>query len=83
MKTLLAYKLVSENVGNIDLATIKIGFIQSKTNRYYLIVPFFGILLVFYVIYILSRKTHYFALLMWFCFLCFSIINQAEFILDC
>lgn len=50
-----------ENVGNIDLATIKNWFIfNPKQPLLFNSAIFLGFFLVFYIIYILSRKTHYF-----------------------
>lgn len=50
-----------ENVGNIDLATIKNWFLfNPKQPLLFNSAIFLGFFLVFYVIYILSRKTHYF-----------------------
>ncbi|WP_084329622.1 MBOAT family O-acyltransferase [Flavobacterium sasangense] len=50
-----------ENVGNIDLATIKNWFLfNPKQPLLFNSAIFLGFFLVFYIIYILSRKTHYF-----------------------
>ena len=50
-----------ENVGNIDLATIKNWFLfNPKQPLLFNSAIFLGFFLVFYVIYILSRKTHTF-----------------------
>ena len=50
-----------ENVGNIDLATIENWFTYNpKQPLLFNSALFLGLFLIFYVIYILSRKTHYF-----------------------
>ena len=50
-----------ENVGNIDLATIENWFSYNpKQPLLFNSALFLGFFLIFYVIYILSRKTHYF-----------------------
>lgn len=50
-----------ENVGNIDLATIENWFSYNpKQPLLFNSALFLGLFLIFYVIYILSRKTHYF-----------------------
>ncbi len=50
-----------ENVGNIDLDTIKNWFLYNpKQPLLFNSAVFLGFFLIFYVIYILSRKTHYF-----------------------
>ncbi|CAM3878142.1 MBOAT family protein [Flavobacterium cucumis] len=50
-----------ENVGNIDLETIKNWFLfNPKQPLLFNSALFLGFFLIFYVIYILSRKTHYF-----------------------
>ena len=50
-----------ENVGNIDLETIKNWFLfNPKQPLLFNSALFLGLFLIFYVIYILSRKTHYF-----------------------
>lgn len=50
-----------ENVGNIDLATIENWFSYNpKQPLLFNSALFLGFFLVFYIIYILSRKTHYF-----------------------
>ena len=50
-----------ENVGNIDLTTIENWFSYNpKQPLLFNSALFLGFFLIFYVIYILSRKTHYF-----------------------
>ena len=50
-----------ENVGNIDLSTIENWFTYNpKQPLLFNSALFLGLFLIFYVIYILSRKTHYF-----------------------
>ncbi|MDP5096852.1 MAG: MBOAT family protein, partial [Flavobacterium sp.] len=50
-----------ENVGNIDLETIKDWFVYNpKQPLLFNSALFLGLFLTFYAIYILSRKTHYF-----------------------
>ena len=50
-----------ENVGNIDLATIKNWFLfNPKQPLLFNSAVFLGFFLIFYIIYILSRKTHTF-----------------------
>ncbi|WP_445715075.1 MBOAT family O-acyltransferase [Flavobacterium sp.] len=50
-----------ENVGNIDLETIKDWFVYNpKQPLLFNSALFLGLFLIFYSIYILSRKTHYF-----------------------
>lgn len=53
-----------ENVGNIDLATIENWFSYNpKQPLLFNSALFLGLFLIFYVIYILSRKTHYFRII--------------------
>ena len=50
-----------ENVGSIDLETIENWFVYNpKQPLLFNSALFLGLFLIFYAIYILSRKTHYF-----------------------